>query len=76
MTVTGNFSAVIEVVDDSELTREFVLVGSDVLAVHDERWIAVAAPKIAEDLVVRAVFLNYVNHVLNRIAARGERDLV
>ena len=34
MAVAGNFSAIVEIVEDAELQGEFVLVGSDIGAVH------------------------------------------
>ena len=74
MAVAGDLAAVVEIVEHSELQSEFVLVGSDVGAVHGERGIAVADFQIAEDLVVGAVFLDDVDHVLDRILAAGEID--
>ena len=73
--VAGNFSAVVEIVEHSELQREFVLVGRDVGAVHGERWIAVADGQIAEDLIVGAIFFQHVDHVADGILSAGEFKL-
>ena len=72
MAVSRNFSAVIEVVEHAELQCEFVLVGSDVLAVHGQRRIAIADFQIAENLIVGAVFLEHVDDVLDRIPPAGK----
>src|SRR5579864_2449153 len=45
--VARDFSTVIEIIEYPELQREFVLVGSDVLAVHGQRRIAIAEFQIA-----------------------------
>ena len=70
--VARDFSAVIEIVEHAKLQREFVLVGSDVLAVHGERRIAVADFQIAQYLIVGSVFLEHVDDVLDRILPAGE----
>ena len=74
MAVAGNFSAVVKIVEHAELQRQFVLVGSDVLAVHRERWIAVSHFQITQNLIVGAVFFEDVDHVLDRILSAGESD--
>src|SRR5438445_9488242 len=74
--VTGNLAAVVEVVEDSKLTSELVLVGRDVLAIHRQRRIAIAGAKITEDLVVRAIFFDDVNDVVNFVLAGGEANAI
>jgi hypothetical protein len=64
--VAGNFSAVVEVVEHSELQRQFVLVGSDVFAIHGQRFVAVADGKVAKNLIVGAIFFQNVDHVADR----------
>jgi hypothetical protein len=65
--VAGNFSAVVEVVEHSELQGQLVLVGRDVFAVHGQRWVAIAHGQIAEDLIVGAIFFQNVDHVADGI---------
>src|SRR5258706_254511 len=73
--VTGNLTAVVEVVEDSKLTSELVLVGRDVLAIHRQRRIAISGAKITEDLVVRAIFFDDVNDVVNFVLAGAESEI-
>src|ERR1700737_2057793 len=70
--VTGHVAAIIEIVEDAELTGEFVLVGSDILAVHGQRAIAVASAEIAEDLIVSTILFNNVNHVMDFVFTAGK----
>src|ERR1700722_454283 len=72
MTVSRNFSAVIKVVEDAELQRQFVLVGRDVGAVKRQRWIAIADFQIADHLIIGAVLFYDVDNVLDRILPAGE----
>ena len=51
-----------------------MLVGRDVRAIHRQRGIAVADADVAEELIVGAIFLDDVNHVVNRILATFERN--
>ena len=74
--VARNVAAVVEIVEDAELASELVLVGGDVLAVHGEAWIAVGFGKIAEDLIVGAIFLEDVNNVMDFVFAGGEGDVI
>src|SRR5882762_10977644 len=74
--VTGNLAAVVEVIEDSKLTSELVLVGRDVLAIHRQRRIAIAGAEITEDLVVRAIFFDDVNDVVNFVLAGGEANAI
>ncbi len=75
MAVGGDFSAIIKVVEHSELQREFVLVGRNLSAIHGQRGIAVARRQIAENLIVSAIFLENVDHMANGIFAAGKRNL-
>ena len=74
MAVAGNFSAVVKVVQYTELQGELVLVGSDVGSVHHQRWIAVADFEVPENLVISAVFFKDVDYVANGVTALGEFD--
>ena len=76
MPVAGDVAAVVEIVENPELPRQLVLIGSDLLAVHGERWIAVGFGEIAEHLIVGAIFLNDVDHMMNFIFVRGEWNAV
>jgi hypothetical protein len=75
MAVSGNFPAIVEIVEHAELQREFVLVGRDVCAIHGERWIAVAHRQVAENLIVGAIFLEDVDHVADGILSAGKVNL-
>ena len=80
MSVTGDFAAVIKIVQHSKLQRQLVQVGRDIGAVHGQRRIAIAyflavEFQVAENLIVGAVFLEDVDHMTNRIRARPKRDL-
>ena len=72
MTIAGYFSAVIKIVEHAKLSRQLMLVRSDVLAEHDEGGIAVAGSEIPEHLIISAVLLDDVNYVFDRIAAACE----
>src|SRR5271157_2779855 len=74
VSVAGNFTAVVEVVENAKLPRQLMLVGRDVFAVHHQRRIAVRLANVAEDLIVSTVLLDHVDHVTNRIAAALEAD--
>src|SRR5271168_3875830 len=74
MSVAGNFSAVVEIVEHAELRGQLVLVGRDLGAVHGEGGVAVANPQVAENLIVGAVFFYDVDDVLDRILAASELD--
>src|SRR5271157_3921232 len=67
VSVAGNFTAVVEVVENAKLPRQLMLVGRDVLAVHHQRRIAVRLANVAEDLIVSTVLLDHVDHVTNGI---------
>ncbi len=67
----------VEIVEQHELLGEKVLVGGDILTEHHQRWVAVAARHVAEDLVVGAVLLDDVDDVLDerRVArTHGHRE--
>src|SRR5580700_11899156 len=72
MSVAGNFSAVVEIVEHAELQRELVLVGRNVGAVEREEGVAVAHLQVTEHLIVGAVFLDDIDDVLDRILAAGK----
>ena len=70
--ITRDIAAVIEIIENAELASELVLVGSDVLAVHGERRVAVSGGEIAEDLIVGAILLDDVDDVMNFVFAVRE----
>ena len=76
MAVAGDVAGVVEIVEDAELASEFVLVGSDLFAVHGDGGVAVGVREIAEDLIVGTVFLNDVDHVADFVFAGSEPDAV
>src|SRR5579859_601081 len=74
VSVAGDLSAVVEIVEHAKLSRQCVLIGRDVFAVKSERGIAVSNFQIAEDLIEGAILFHHVNHVLDGILAGGECD--
>ena len=56
----------IEIIEQHEFTGQLVMVGSDLLAEQNQRWIAVALADVAQHLIVCSVFLDDVNDVLDR----------
>src|ERR1700746_2272543 len=74
MSVAGDFPAVIEIVQDSELQCELVFVWSEVLTVHGERRIAISYFQISENLIVGSIFFDHVDNVLDRILNTGKRE--
>src|SRR5581483_11623656 len=74
--VTGNVATVVEIIEDAELSRQSMLVGSDVFAVHDEGRVAVGVGQVAEDLIVGAAFFDDVDDMMNLVLAGGERDFI
>src|SRR5271157_1293840 len=75
MAVAGNFSAVVEIVEHAELQRKLVFVGSYVGAVHGKRSITIADRKVAEDLIVGAIFFQHINDMPDGILAARKLDL-
>ena len=69
MAIARNVAAIVKVIEYAKLFCERVLVWCDVGAIHGDGGITVADAKIAEDLIVRAVFLDDVNHVTNLVFA-------
>src|ERR1017187_9028580 len=72
MSVAGNFSAVVKVIEHAELQGEFVLVGCEVGAIHRQRRVTVTRLQITKNLIVSAILFDDVNHVLNRILPSGK----
>src|SRR5262249_10592250 len=72
--VAGDFSAIVEVVEDAELAGKFVFVGCEFFPVHSERRIAVADAEAAKYLIVGAIFLDGVDHVLDGILAAAKQQ--
>src|SRR5579872_51553 len=75
MPIPGDFPAVVEVVEHPKLQRELMLVRRNVFSVKRKRWISVSHLQISEDLIECTVFLDDVDHVLNRILSAGEGEL-
>src|SRR5215831_7278677 len=63
--VLRDFAVAVEVVEDDRLSRELVRVGRHVFAEQDQVGVAIAFAKIAEDLIVGAVFADDVKHVFD-----------
>ena len=76
MAIARNVSAIIKIIEYAKLFCERVLVWCDVRAIHGDGGITVADAKIAEDLIVRAVFLDDVNHVTNLVFASRKRHAI
>src|SRR5579862_15122 len=72
MAVTRNFSTVVKIVEHAELQSQLVLIRSDIGAVERERGVAVPRLQVAENLIVGAIFFNYVDDMLNGILAVWE----
>ncbi len=72
MSIAGHLAAVVKVVEHTELPRQLVLVGRDVVAVHHQRWVAIGFLDVAEDLIVGAILLDDVDHMTNGIVAARE----
>ena len=76
MTIARNVAAIVKVIEYAKLFRERVLVWSDICSIHRDRGVAISNAKIAEDLIVRAVFLDDVNHVTNLVFAIRKRHAI
>src|SRR4029077_4203592 len=76
MAIARNVSAIVKVIEYAKLFCERVLVWCDVRAIHGDGGITVADAKIAEDLIVRTVFLDDVNHVTNAVFASRKRHAI
>src|SRR5712671_6983931 len=74
MAVAGNFSAVVKIVEHSELQRELVLVGRDLSTVEGKGRVAITRLQIAKHLIVGAILFDHIDHVLDGIFAGGELD--
>src|SRR5664279_4815147 len=75
VSIAGDLAAIVEVVENSELPSQLVLVRSDIFPVHDQRGIAVPLRDVAKELIVSAIFLNHINHVMNWIFAALKANL-
>src|SRR5215470_2236551 len=75
MAIARNFSAVVKIVEHSELQSELMFVGRNVSAVHGQRGIAVSDWKVAENLIVGAVFFQNIDDVADGILAAGEGEV-
>src|SRR5689334_14619506 len=71
MAVLRNLAVAIEVIEQHELLHDRVLIRRDVAAEQNQAGIAIAFRNIAENLVVRAVLLDDVEHVLDGGAFAG-----
>ena len=76
MSVTAHLGVDEKAIEQPEAFRERVMIRADRAGEEEQRRIAVARTQIAEDLVVRAVLLDDVDHVRERrISNRGRRSL-
>ena len=66
MAVHADLGVDVEVVEHAELARQRMGVGRHAIAKQTQRRIAVAALEVAENLIVRAVLADDVEHVLDR----------
>ena len=76
MAIARNVAAIVKVIEYAKLFCERVLVWCDVGAIHGDGGITVADAKIAEDLIVRAVFLDDVNHMTNVVFPGCKRHTI
>src|SRR5260370_30485133 len=65
MAVHADLAIAVEIVEQHELPGELVVIGGDFLAEDGEARVAVALTEISQHLVVRAIFLDDVEHVLD-----------
>src|SRR4051812_13019900 len=63
--VRADFTFDIEVVEQDELVRERVMIGSNICTEKAERWVCIAFPNVTKDLVERSIFLDDIDDVLN-----------
>ena len=73
VTISGNLAAVIEVVQNTELASQLMLVGCDGFPVHAQRRIAIARFQVAKNLVIGTVLFDDIDDVLDGILACLER---
>ena len=71
--VIADFGGIAEVVQGNELQRQVMLIGRDGLSKQSQIGIAIAAPQVAQNLVVGPVFLEDVDHVLDALM-HGRHD--
>ena len=64
--VGRDVAVAVEVVEEDELLGQLVVVGRHLAPEHHQRRVAVAPGHVAEDLVVRAILLDDVEHMLDR----------
>ncbi len=67
MAVAAHITCVIEVVQINKLSGDRVIVWSDLLPEIHQAWIAIAPVQVSEDLIVRTILLNQINHVFDAV---------
>ena len=74
MPVAAHHARAARVVQENKFTRKFVLIGRHFFAENAEARVAVSFLDVAEDLIVRAIFFDDVNDVLDEagLAERGD----
>src|SRR5204862_4418632 len=75
VSVSRNFSAVIEVIEHTELPGQLVFIGSALFAIHGQRGIAVPDVQITEDLIVGAILFQHINYMLDWLASSMKLEL-
>ena len=75
VSISRNFSAVIEVIEHTELPGQLVFIGSDLFAIDGQRGIAVADAQITEDLIVSAILFKHIDYVLDWLASSMKLEL-
>ena len=68
--IAADFAGIHEIVERDEIARQRMLVRRHRLAEHGQRRIGIAAPQIAQHLIVGAVFLDDIDDVLDALAKR------
>src|SRR5437660_1143970 len=72
MSVPGDITTAIKIIQNPKLSGEDMLIRGYVFAVHGQTWISIAWLQIAKNLVVGTIFFDDVDHVANRIVAPGK----
>src|ERR1019366_3729678 len=72
VTISGNLAAVIEVVQDSELASQLMLVGRNGFPIHAQRRIAIARLEVTKNLIIGTILFDDIDDVLDGILARLE----
>jgi len=74
--VAGDVTAIIEIIKNTKLARELVLIRRDIRAIHGDGRVAVGFLDIAKNLIVGAILLDDVNDVANFVVTSGEGNVI